>query len=519
MKHIFYLAFLGVAFPLSAFSLSEEGRQEAQFFTDFLETVYQQRAADTKAKNADNLSRWQELLDRQPDSAYLKRQFVAAAVAQNQVEAAAPYADFLEQSEKSAEDYRVYGAYLALKGDWKGAVEAYENALQTEEETSPLVEQYVVLVGQLPLEEAAEKLDKLAAQYPQIASDIYVETGRLFLKKHQLQRALEYFNKTLERDNDHLNAHLGRALVYEQAKQYFLMLHELEFLDKAGWGDAAIYKRMASVYLLVRDLDQAETYFLKVLQTDPADPDALYFLTALAENRKDYHSAFSYLTRSRDYKESPSKQIQAAFYAQKAGNSQEALRQLRVAYQNAPDNVEVAYFYALALQQDKQPKKAARVLKEAVTQNPQNEQLRLQYAFALEESKKYSEMEKQVKTILEQNPNQAAAQNLLAYSLAQRGQRLDEAQTLIARALAQDPNEYAFMDTQAWLWYKQGKTQEALALLQSIPAEVIDRNGEMAYHLGVLYHAQGREKEALSYLEKAKDTWPPAKKLYRQLTK
>ena len=128
-------------------------------------------------------------------------------------------------------------------------------------------------------------------------------------------------------------------------------------------------------------------------------------------------------------------------------------------------------------------------------------------------------MEDAVKHVLTLQPNHAAALNLFAYSLAQRGIRLEEAQEYITKALSLTPQDYAFIDTQAWIYYKQGKLEQAAHLLYSIPAEIVKLNPEIAYHLGVLSADQQEYTQALSYLEKAKDTLPEANRLYRKIQK
>ena len=181
--------------------------------------------------------------------------------------------------------------------------------------------------------------------------------------------------------------------------------------------------------------------------------------------------------------------------------------------------MEIAYFYALGLNEAKSYKKAARVLEKILQTNPAYEEARLQYAFVLESLKKYRAMEAQIAQILKKNPQNAAALNLQAYSLAERGKRLDEAQEYVARALALAPQQYAFIDTQAWIYFKQGNVEKALNLLENIPEPVVEQNAEIAYHLGAVYAAQNRPEMAQKYLNWAKNELKPALKLYKKVEK
>ena len=119
--------------------------------------------------------------------------------------------------------------------------------------------------------------------------------------------------------------------------------------------------------------------------------------------------------------------------------------------------------------------------------------------------------------ILEKNPNNAPALNLYAYSLANRNIRLEDAQEYIARALALAPEDNSFIDTQAWIYFKQGKLQAAADLLAAIAPETVASDVEISYHIGAVLCAQGKTKEARPYLERARGKIKEADKLYKKL--
>jgi tetratricopeptide (TPR) repeat protein len=60
----------------------------------------------------------------------------------------------------------------------------------------------------------------------------------------------------------------------------------------------------------------------------------------------------------------------------------------------------------------------------------------------------------------------AEVNNFLAYCLAQKGDRLDEALGLIDEALKSEPKSAAFLDTKGWVLVKMGKVQEARDVLK-----------------------------------------------------
>lgn len=60
----------------------------------------------------------------------------------------------------------------------------------------------------------------------------------------------------------------------------------------------------------------------------------------------------------------------------------------------------------------------------------------------------------------------AQVDNFLAYCLAQKGDRLTEALTLVESALKTDPKSAAFLDTKGWVLLKMGRVEEAKTVLK-----------------------------------------------------
>lgn len=515
MKKISILAsVLWLGACTASLPLSQQGRTEADLMGDFLEVSFAQRET-----NESQFEALQKLLSREPESAYLKQLLVAQALADGEAEKATPYIDFIQNPEPSAEDWRVYAAYQIAMRDYKGALDSYEKVLKEDPDNEETMSVYVSLLAKTSPQKAVEKMEQLAKQNPLFASEIYTGIAILQADQQNFKQMHESLNKALAQDPQNARALWWRAQLYEKEQKYFLMLHDLEELDKLNMATEEEYNRMAAVYMLAYDFEKAEEALLKAYEKNPSHPQTCHFLAGLAEYNQDYEKAITYTRAAADYSATPGKWLQVSFYQKRLGRTKEMLDTLKEANRRFDGNVELGFFYGLALSDAKKYKEAAQVLQKVVQTSPDYEEARLYYAYALESLKKYNEMEKEVDTLLAANPANAPALNLLAYSLAQRGVRLDEAQEYIARALAVNPDDVSFLDTQAWVFIKQNKWEEADELLSSLTEEEITDNAEIAYHMGYLRWKQGRREEALRYLEKAKDQWPDAKKLYGQLSK
>ena len=241
-------------------------------------------------------------------------------------------------------------------------------------------------------------------------------------------------------------------------------------------------------------------------------------MALLAEQRGEYERAITFLQETKDYAQDPAKQVQVSYYQRKLNQPQESFNTLQQTYRHFPENNEVAYLYAVALNERQNFKQAVPILKTLTEKVPTNDEVRLQYAFSLEGAHKYSMAEEQVNLLLEKNPQNAAALNLLAFSLAERDTELERAAELSARSLAIWPQDHALQDTQAWIFYKQGRYQEAADLLKAIPAVYLKENPEIAYHAGMIYLALQEPTTARSLLQQAADGgWKPARKALKKL--
>lgn len=103
--------------------------------------------------------------------------------------------------------------------------------------------------------------------------------------------------------------------------------------------------------------------------------------------------------------------------------------------------------------------------------------------------------EQDLRTILASQPENAAALNALGYTLADQTQRYDEAEQLIRQAYILQPNEASIVDSMGWVAFRQGRLGEAEEFL--LKAWGLDRNPEIAAHLGEVFWVSGKREEAL----------------------
>lgn len=116
--------------------------------------------------------------------------------------------------------------------------------------------------------------------------------------------------------------------------------------------------------------------------------------------------------------------------------------------------------------------------------------------------KQYRDSERWLRRLMKVKPDHAHAYNALGYSLAERGVRLAEAERLIDKALELAPGDSAVQDSKGWVLHRQGRDKEALKWLEKALAGRVDP--EIAVHRLLVLRALGRIEEAMKLFEELK---------------
>jgi len=138
---------------------------------------------------------------------------------------------------------------------------------------------------------------------------------------------------------------------------------------------------------------------------------------------------------------------------------------------------------------------AFRLLDKAVQQLPHSVPILYTRALMAAELGWVDLAERDLRVILSEQPENAAALNALGYTLADQTERYDEAEALIRQAYILQPNEASIIDSMGWIAYRQGRLAEAEEFLRR--AWRLDRNPEIAAHLGEVLWQQGKKEQAV----------------------
>ena len=126
-------------------------------------------------------------------------------------------------------------------------------------------------------------------------------------------------------------------------------------------------------------------------------------------------------------------------------------------------------------------------------------------ATALERGGRLDEAAEIFEKILENDPNNANAANYLGYMWADAGENLERAAELIRMAVEASPGNPAYLDSLGWVEYRLGRLEEAEHWLQRAVDLGGDDQGTVVAHLGEVLLELGRDDEAQTFLQRALD--------------
>jgi tetratricopeptide (TPR) repeat protein len=306
-------------------------------------------------------------------------------------------------------------------------------------------------------------------------------------------------------------ARVALAQLYLASDRLDDALKQFETMHSADAHDPMPLMALGLIKIQQKQYDAAQKYLTQYAEitekTPGADPGQAYvYLAQLSLEQKDDAQAAKWLDKvapaSPQY---TAARVTRAQLLAKAGKPDDARKVLGDLQTSDPrEQALVARTDAAILFDARRYPQAEARLKTASEAFPEDPDLQYDYAMAAEKNQHYDVMEDVLRRLMQEQPDNPQAYNALGYSLADRNQRLDEADKLIEKASSLAPNDAFIMDSLGWVKYRLGNTTDAAKLLRR--AYDLQPNAEIGAHLGEVLWRSGDQKQAL-------DAWRDARKL------
>jgi len=406
---------------------------------------------------------------------------------------------------------RLFEIYLTA-GDEKRALETLDRAAKMPNDDPTFWARLGRLYGSVilkpdakPNPEQTARLNDVfekAAAKGQNNAAVLKEVGDYFASTQQIKEALPFYLRVLELQPDDANVREKLATGFVLTNQRARAVETLEAIIQEHPEKYQSYELLAQLH------DDEGRALVRANQTDPANAEfkkaAQNYEQSLLINP---NHAGTYL-RLAELLLVPLKQ------------SERAVSVLTEGRRRYPDAPEFAYYLAIALRESKKAKDAVIMFEEALNeaQNAEADFLKprfyVEYGAAAQEAGLYDKAAELFHKAIAMDPaNAAEPYNYLGYMWAEQNSHLDEAEDAIKRALQLDPENGAYLDSMAWVEYRQGKYDQALENLKRAIENLPREDAVVFEHLGDVYLKLNRVSQALESWQKAKTLDPSNKDL------
>lgn len=416
------------------------------------------------------------------------------------------------------------GAYAQTQ-QYERAEAAYRHALEMEPGEANYVRGLAqALSAQMKDDEALEAYRQLAKLEPEDAEN-YLRMAQIYRRKKLYDRAEESTLQAKELAPGNVEVIYHEALLYEAQGRFddavrvlSSAIYALKMQGTRGMDTrrtrAILYEQLGRLYRETQNYVAAQRTFQELAQLGPEEEKRAAELTIdTYRASKELDKALAESEKARQlYKSDPAVEVTHAMLLGENGETDAAARILNGMLQGTPADRGLYLGLAQVYERGRrfaEAEKTARLAEGMGTSEAESEVAWYLLGAIFERQEKYDAAEEFFKKVLTVNPRNAPVLNYYGYMLAERGVRLDEAVSLVERALDEEPNNGAFLDSLGWAYFKQNR----LDLAEKYLRRAVERTGgdpTIYDHLGELYLKMGRVDQAAAEWERSLTEWKRA---------
>lgn len=391
-----------------------------------------------------------------------------AHVARNELSRARlMYSRLTEVTPQRGRSWRELGAVAELQGDFEGALRAYTEATKRAPDE---------IEGWLRLGEVHKRAYRPAAAAAAFSQAIQRDQSRRELDPQILVLALAGGDRGLARAAAARMAGSGIEAGFMAVAGMLLQRGDLlgaanELEDLLAYDPQHAEGRLMLGHVLaqVERFDEARQHLEQVPIAGPHGPDALRLLGKVALARGETAAAVELLEQAR-------------------------LRR--------PERAGFVVDHARALRAAGQAEEALTLLTQGIERWPRDADLRFERAMTMHALGDRPGALWAMHEILDVQADHPGALNYIGFVWADAGERLEEAEGMIRRALKGSPEDPAILDSLGWVLHKRGQHGEARRVLERAAA-LDPRSAEIRFHLAQVLRTLGEAAAAASALSEA----------------
>jgi tetratricopeptide (TPR) repeat protein len=377
------------------------------------------------------------------------------------------------------------------------------------------------LMAEEKYEDALKVYEKLSDLMPD-DPDVYLRMAQIYRELHQLEKAEDNLVRARQFAPGSVEVMYNESMLYQSQGRFEDAIRVLSdavtgiknqptVLPSRRRSLAILYQQLGQLY---RDTGnfQAAIYTYQELGHlgDEEDRRARLLIMDCYRAAKDLPKALAAGKEAlAKYPADPAVRQSQALLIGENGQTEEAAQMLRKQIIGGDGDRETYLNIAQVYERGRKYKEAeeAAHTAEALPGQPRdNEMVWFLLGAIYERQKFFDRAEEEFKKVLAVNPKNAPVLNYYGYMLGDRGIRLEEAESLVQRALKEDPYNGAYLDSMGWVLYKQNRLADAEATLRrAVQREAHDAT--IHSHLGDVLAKSGRADLAAVEWEKSLVEW------------
>ena len=312
------------------------------------------------------------------------------------------------------------------------------------------------------------------------------------------EKALAFYQDYLRKNpkSNEVRLEYAKALTnvkkYDEAKKQFLKL------VNSSLATSEISLTVALLSMELGDNILAEKYFMQSLERGHPKPAQIHiYLSGIYDDRGDFDEALTWLKKitSGEYF-LDSRILMGEFIAKykSVDSAIEMLNDLKKRNLLPNEKLIILRNKASLLLSENRNQDAYDLMKLEEEKFKDSPEFKFDYAILSEKMGNTLLMEQLLLEAIKLKPDYSTAYNALGYSYADRGIKLQEAKRYIEIALSYEPNNHYILDSMGWIHFKLGNIEIASRFIEK--AYLINKDPEIAAHLGEILWVQGKKKEA-----------------------